>query len=102
MINENDKEIFSDRVNVEFVKAISDNEVNIRVWWRWTWEVLSCWTWACAAVVAWVSQGLLIKNEYIKLNFKWGTMWAKWSWDPRCPVILKWKAEKIYSWYYKI
>lgn len=43
---------FPDRVNTEFVKPLSDDELEMRVWERGSGETLACGTGACAAVVA--------------------------------------------------
>ncbi|MDF2865624.1 MAG: diaminopimelate epimerase [Clostridia bacterium] len=43
---------FPNRINTEFVKIISNNEISMRVWERGSGETLSCGTGACAAVVA--------------------------------------------------
>ena len=43
---------FPDRVNTEFVKPISETELEMRVWERGSGETFACGTGACAAVVA--------------------------------------------------
>ena len=43
---------FPDRVNTEFVKSLSENELEMRVWERGSGETFACGTGACAAVVA--------------------------------------------------
>ena len=43
---------FPDRVNTEFVKRISEDEIEMRVWERGSGETFACGTGACAAVVA--------------------------------------------------
>ena len=43
---------FPDRVNTEFVRWISQNELEMRVWERGSGETYACGTGACAAVVA--------------------------------------------------
>ena len=43
---------FPDRVNAEFVRALSDREIEMRVWERGSGETFACGTGACAAVVA--------------------------------------------------
>ena len=48
---ENDP-FFPDRVNTEFVRWISENELEMRVWERGSGETYACGTGACAAVVA--------------------------------------------------
>lgn len=54
---------FPNRVNVEFVKIISPNEVRMRVWERGAGETLACGTGACAVCVA----GVLTKQTERKV-----------------------------------
>ena len=43
---------FPDRVNTEFVRVLSDDEIEMRVWERGSGETFACGTGACASVVA--------------------------------------------------
>ncbi len=49
--------LFPERVNTEFIRVISDSELEMRVWERGSGETLACGTGACAAVVAAVLNG---------------------------------------------
>lgn len=49
---------FPNRINTEFIKILSNNEISMRVWERGSGETLSCGTGSCAAV------GACILNEY--------------------------------------
>lgn len=51
-------ERFPRRVNTEFVKALSRERVQMRVWERGTGETLACGTGACAVTVASILNGL--------------------------------------------
>lgn len=97
---ENYLDIFPDKTNVEFVKIISEFEVMVRVWERWAWETLSCWTWACAVVVAWILSGRLSINKFIKVNLPGWILEVKWSWDEKDSVIMKWEAKEVFKWEY--
>lgn len=99
---ENHTDIFPDRTNVEFAKVISETEIKMRVWERWAAETLACWTWACATVVAGVLAWRLAKDEFIKVNLKWGTLDIKWSWNEKDSVIMKWEAAEVFEGYYHI
>ena len=99
---ENRVDIFPEKVNVEFAYVKSIKEIDMRVWERWAWETLACWTWACATVVAWILGWRLEKNVFIKVNLKWGILEIKWSWNIKDPVIMKWGAEIVFEWVYII
>ncbi|MHB8895336.1 MAG: diaminopimelate epimerase [Candidatus Geothermincolia bacterium] len=45
-------ELFPERTNVEFVKVVSDSELEVRVWERGVGETMACGTGACASLVA--------------------------------------------------
>ena len=49
--------IFPDRVNTEFVRVVSRDRIEMRVWERGSGETLACGTGACASVVAAVLNG---------------------------------------------
>lgn len=95
-------EYFKNKVNVEFIELISNSEINFRVYERWAWETLACWTWACASVVAWIMNWKLKKNTDIKVNLAWWTLYISWSWNTEESVIMTWNAETSFIWYYYI
>jgi len=94
---ESNIEIFPNKVNVEFVRKISDIELDFRVYERWAWETLACWTGACASVVAWISKWLLKKDIFIKVNLQGGNLFIKWSGKEIDSVIMKWEAETVFE-----
>ena len=49
--------LFPERVNTEFVRRISDTELEMRVWERGSGETFACGTGACAVVAASVANG---------------------------------------------
>ena len=59
---------FPDRVNSEFVKVISRNEIDFRVWERGSGETLACGTGASAAVAAGVMLGKLDGEVLVHLR----------------------------------
>lgn len=89
--------IFPNKTNVEFIEKVSKKEINMRVWERWAWETLACWTWACASVVAWVLTWKLESNIFIKVNLLWWVLEIKWSWKTEDSVIMRWKAETTFE-----
>jgi len=94
---ESNTEIFPNKVNVEFVRKINDTELDFRVYERWAWETLACWTGACASVVAWISKWLLKINNFIKVNLQGGNLFIKWSGKIEDSVIMKWEAETVFE-----
>jgi diaminopimelate epimerase len=99
---ENHVDIFPDKTNVEFVKIISDSELLMRVWERWTWETLACWTWACAAVVAWILLWRIVKNKFVEVKLPGWIVEVKWSWKLDESVIMRWDANIVFEWYYNL
>ena len=65
--NIQNKEIFTEGVNVEFVEVNSRNDIRIRVLERGSGETLACGTGACASVVAANHLGLCDKNVIVHL-----------------------------------
>ncbi|MBQ9513365.1 MAG: diaminopimelate epimerase [Clostridia bacterium] len=59
---ENDP-LFPDRVNTEFVKVISNNRLQMRVWERGSGETLACGTGACAVGCVAVKKGVCSEGE---------------------------------------
>ncbi len=58
---------FPDRINTEFIKAVSSDNLEMRVWERGSGETLACGTGACAAVVASVLNGICKKDTLLTL-----------------------------------
>ena len=50
--------VWPDRANIEFVKEINPNELQVRVWERGSGETLACGTGACATAVVSYKKGL--------------------------------------------
>lgn len=69
--------VFPRRTNTEFIKIISRNEIDMRVWERGAGETLACGTGACAAVVACVLNGYT-ENE-VKVNLLGGKLKIKYD-----------------------
>lgn len=99
---ENNTEIFPKKTNVEFLEVLSSTEMNMRVWERWAWETLACWTWTCASVVAWILAWYLEKDTFIKVNLQGWILEIKWSWNKNDQVIMKWKAETTFEGVYYV
>jgi len=64
---ENNRELFPNRINVEFIKKISQNEIEMRVWERGAGETLACGTGSTAAAIAAIKNGFTKSNVIVHL-----------------------------------
>lgn len=60
--------IWPEKANIEFVKVISDKEIEMRVWERGTGETLACGTGACASAVASILTGRTSREVTVKMK----------------------------------
>lgn len=72
--------IFTEKTNVEFVKIISDNLLEVRVWERGAGETLACGSGACAVGIIAIKNKLVSSNE-VTTRFKGGDLIIKWQGD---------------------
>ena len=86
--------MFPERVNTEFVRAVNRTTLRLRVWERGNGETLSCGTGACAAVVAAVENGLCDRNTDITVKLLGGDLVVNYS---DAGVILTGDAVKVYD-----
>lgn len=70
-VNHINKEIVHE-ANIEFLKVVSDNEINMRVWERGVGETKACGSGACASLIA--SNFLGLTSENIKVNMLGGSL----------------------------
>lgn len=68
-------------VNVEWVKVMSPNKLEVRVYERGSGETLACGSGACAAVAASVRRGLSQRNTVIDVHLPGGDLNVVWN----CP-----------------
>ncbi len=69
--------LFPEKTNVEFVKILSRNEINLDVWERGCAITLACGTGACASVAAAILNGLCDNN--VKVNLPGGSLFIEWN-----------------------
>ncbi len=69
--------LFPEKTNVEFVKILSRNEINLDVWERGCAITLACGTGACASVAAAILNGLCDGN--VKVNLPGGSLYIEWN-----------------------
>ncbi|MDR2909191.1 MAG: diaminopimelate epimerase [Oscillospiraceae bacterium] len=71
--------LFPERVNTEFVRVISENSLQMRVWERGSGETWACGTGACAAAVAAVENGLCKKGAEITIHLRGGELTVRYT-----------------------
>ena len=87
-------EIFPERVNTEFVRAVNGNTLRMRCYERGSGETMACGTGACAAAVAAIENGLCRADTDINVQVPGGTLTV------RCEtrgVTLHGNAELVYE-----
>ena len=88
-----DHPIFPDRANVEFARAISRDEIEIRIWERGAGHTLSSGTGSCASAVAAALNELT--NRRVRVQTEGGVLNVHWRDDDR--VMLAASAEVVYE-----
>jgi len=87
--------IFPERVNAEFVRVVSDTEIEMRVWERGTGETLACGTGACAVVVAAVLKGYCPYDTPVTIQLRGGSLIIEYSRDGK--VLMTGDANEVFS-----
>jgi diaminopimelate epimerase len=85
--------VFPDRANIEFARAISKEEIEIRIWERGAGHTLSSGTGSCASGVAASLNGLTDRN--VRVLTEGGALKVNWQTDGR--VMLAASAEIVYE-----
>ena len=68
---------FPEKINVEFVRVLSPEHIQVRVWERGTGETLACGTGSCASTVAAVLNGFC--GRAISVDLPGGTLQIEWN-----------------------
>ncbi len=87
-------EIFPERVNTEFVRAVNRSTLRMRCFERGSGETMACGTGACAAVVAAVENGLCKKGTDVDVQVPGGTLTVRYSENG---VTLHGTAEQVFE-----
>lgn len=66
--------LFPHGTNVEFVRVVGENHLQMRVWERGSGETLGCGTGACAAALASVMRGLCNREKLIRIDLPGGEL----------------------------
>ena len=74
---ENNKELFPQKSNVEFIEVLDAHNLRMRVWERGSGETLACGTGACASLVAGHLNNLCKSQAFVYL--KGGILNIKWD-----------------------
>ncbi len=93
-IIEKDK-LFPHRTNVEFIRVISQNEIEMRVWERGCGETMACGTGACAAMVAGVLNDLI--GHKVTVHLKGGRLLVEWNGEKDSPVFITGEADTVFT-----
>lgn len=73
--------IFPERANTEFVRALDETTLRMRVWERGNGETWACGTGACAAVAAAVENGLCAQDTDIAVKVPGGVLSVRYCPD---------------------
>lgn len=87
--------IFPEKTNVEFIRVISDTEIEMRVWERGCGETFACGTGACAAAVA----GIILKKHgtFVTVHLLGGDLNIEWSGDENDSVFMTGPAQFVFD-----
>lgn len=86
--------LFPDRVNVEFVRVLDGEHLEMRVWERGSGETYACGTGACAAVAAAVLEGYCAAGKPVTVRLRGGCLTVTVAKDWQ--VWLEGPAETVY------
>ncbi len=87
-------ELFPERVNVHFVKAVGPNEFIMQTWERGSGITLACGTGACACAVAGVLTGKCQRN--VTAHLPGGDLQLNWCENDNC-VYMTGPATEVYT-----
>lgn len=87
--------MFPERVNTEFVKALDDHTIQMRVWERGSGETWACGTGACASAVASVLNGYFGHDTEITVKLRGGDLYITYKSDGT--VLMRGPAETVFT-----
>ncbi|MEE8885159.1 MAG: diaminopimelate epimerase [Eubacteriales bacterium] len=70
---------FPERINTEFIKVLSDDTIEMRVWERGSGETQACGTGACAAAVAAILNDKVSRDKPITVKLLGGDLIIRWD-----------------------
>ena len=86
--------LFKNRANIEFIKVLNKNEVNMRVWERGSGETLACGSGACAAAAA----AIINKKceSPLTVHLKGGDLLIEWAGEGE-PIYMTGPASFVFD-----
>ena len=87
--------IFPEKTNVEFIRIINREKIEMKVWERGSGITLACGTGACASVIAGIKKELL--NNKVKVLLPGGKLWIEWSGQKNDPVKMTGPAAIVFE-----
>ncbi len=87
-------DLFPEKTNVEFIKAVTRNNIIMRVWERGSGETFSCGTGACASAVAAVLKGAV--ESPVEVDLLGGSLTIDWN-GLDTPVYMTGPAVTVFS-----
>lgn len=91
--------VFPRHANIEFVKVIDENHIQVKVWERGSGETLACGTGACAAAVVCANCGYT--NREVEVQLPGGTLQIEWNEKNNC-IYMTGPAEEVFEGSYQI
>jgi diaminopimelate epimerase len=85
---------FPNRVNVEFVEAVSRSRLRQRTWERGTGETLACGSGACAVAVASMLRG--VADHRVTVELRGGDLEIEWA-SPDAHVFMTGPAAEVFT-----
>ncbi|NLD92219.1 MAG: diaminopimelate epimerase [Fibrobacter sp.] len=86
---------FPKKTNVEFIKVLSNKELQMRVWERGCGETQACGTGACASVVSGIINTLHEKS--VTVHLPGGNLAISWGGEVTDPVMMTGPAEVVFE-----
>ncbi len=87
--------LFPERINTEFVRVLSPERLEMRVWERGSGETLACGTGACAAVVAACLNGHCTQGQPVQVQLLGGLLEITWRQDGS--VVMRGGATTVFE-----
>jgi len=93
-------ELFPNKTNVEFIKPLTEDSIQMRVWERGVGETLACGTGACAAGVCAIRLNI-VKGPDVVVEVPGGRLKVNWG-GKNSTVLLKGKVKHVFDGVYTI